>query len=305
MIRPTRALRTSIMLSAVTLICIPAQAMAREQRAQPHPIPAASAQTVEPADPRTRVGRANAAARVEPERTSYFNAIQQYAYTDGALFQIYTAPGQITDIMLQEGEELVGPGPVASGDTVRWIIGDTVSGAGAARRVHILVKPTRADIRTNLIINTNRRTYHLELSATNSTYMAAVSWTYPQDALIALRSAEAERERTAPAAAGIDFSALNFRYRIAGDRPGWRPVRVFDDGRQVFIEFPGDIASGDMPPLFVIGADQAAELVNYRVQGRYMVVDRLFERAELRLGAGNSAKQVRIERERARRRSRS
>src|SRR3546814_19119116 len=83
--------------------------------------------------------------------------------------------------MLQEGEELVGPGPVASGDTVRWIIGDTVSGAGAARRVHILVKPTRADIRTNLIINTKRRTYHLELSATNSTYMAAVSWTYPQD----------------------------------------------------------------------------------------------------------------------------
>ena len=106
-------------------------------------------------------------------------------------------------------------------------------------------------------------------------------------------------------AAGIDFSSLNFRYRIAGDRPGWRPVRVFDDGRQVFIEFPVDIASGDMPPLFVIGADQAAELVNYRVQGRYMVVDRLFERAELRLGAGSSAKQVRIERERARRRSRS
>src|SRR3546814_183388 len=202
------------MLSAVTLICIPAQAMARDQRAQPHAIPAASEQTLEPADPRTRVGRANAAARVEPERTSYFNAIQQYAYTDGALFQIYTAPGQITDIMLQEGEELVGPGPVASGDTVRWIIGDTVSGAGAARRVHILVKPTRADIRTNLIINTNRRTYHLELSATNSTYMAAVSWTYPQDALIALRTAEAERDRTAPVAAGIDFSAFNFRYRL-------------------------------------------------------------------------------------------
>ena len=57
MIRPTRALRTSIMLSAVTLLCIPAQAMAHEQRGQPHAIPAASALTVEPADPRTRVGR--------------------------------------------------------------------------------------------------------------------------------------------------------------------------------------------------------------------------------------------------------
>src|SRR3546814_15915704 len=106
--------------------------------------------------------------------------------------------------------------------------------------------------------------------------MAAVSWTYPQDALIALRTAEAERDRTAPVAAGIDFSALNFRYRIAGDRPEWRPVRVFDDGRQVVIEFPGDIASGVMPPLFVTRADQAAALVKYRVKGRDQVVDPTF-----------------------------
>jgi hypothetical protein len=36
--------------------------------------------------------------------------------------------------------------------------------ARAARaRVHILVKPTRPDIRTNLVINTDRRTYHIEL----------------------------------------------------------------------------------------------------------------------------------------------
>src|SRR3970040_1076365 len=103
MIRPMRALRTSVLLSAATLACLPAHATTRDQRAQSQAIPAA-------------------APRTEPDRTSYFNAIQQYAYTDGALFQIYTAPGQITDIMLQEGEELVGPGPVASGDTVRWII---------------------------------------------------------------------------------------------------------------------------------------------------------------------------------------
>jgi type IV secretion system protein VirB9 len=242
---------------------------------------------------------------VQPERTSYFNAIQQYAYAEGALFQIYTSPGHVTNIMLQEGEELVGPGPVASGDTVRWIIGDTVSGTGLTRRVHILVKPTRADISTNLVINTNRRTYHLELSATTSTYMAAVSWTYPQDALIALRSAEAEAERSAPVAAGIDFSALSFDYRMSGDRPQWRPLRVFDDGRQVFIEFPASIANGDMPPLFVIGADGSAELVNYRVRRRYMVVDRLFDKAELRLGAGRNARQVRIVREIPRSRGRA
>lgn len=249
------------------------------------------------AGPRERVNSANAAARIQPDRSGYMNAIQNYPYADGSLYQVYTAPGQVTDIMLQEGEQLAGTGPVAAGDTVRWIIGDTVSGSGAKLRVHILVKPTRPDIATNLIINTDRRTYHVELRATSKTYMASVSWHYPQDALIALRAARAEQERHAPVASGIDFAALNFRYRIGGDRPDWRPVRVFDDGRQTFIEFAEGIATSDMPPVFVIGDKGAAELVNYRVQGRYILVDRLFAHAELRLGSGAAAKRVSIKRE--------
>ena len=48
-----------------------------------------------------------------------------------------------------------------------------------------------------------------------------------------------------------------------------------------------------MPPLWVIGAEGGAELVNYRIQGNHMVVDRLFAAAELRLG-GETQKKVRI-----------
>lgn len=259
----------------------------------------------EPEDPRRRVGAANVAARVEPTSDGYVNAIQQYPWADGALYQVYAAPGQVTDIALQEGEQLVGPGPVAAGDTVRWIIGDTVSGSGPTARVHILAKPTRPDIATNLIINTDRRTYHLELRATPSTWMASVSWTYPQDQLIALRTAETERARNTPLASGVDIAALNFGYRIDGDRPDWRPVRVFDDGRQVFIEFAEGVERTDMPPLFVTGDTGAAELVNYRVAGRYMIVDRLFSRAELRLASSKREARVSIERESPRRKGRS
>lgn len=258
----------------------------------------------EPSDPRQRVGAANAAARVQPERDGFLNAIQQYPWTDGALYQIYTSPGQVTDITLQEGEQLVGPGPVAAGDTVRWIIGDTISGSGPTARVHILVKPTRPDLATNLVINTDRRTYHLELRATGSTYMASVSWTYPQDQLIALQGRNAAAAAVAPVATGVDVSALNFRYRIEGDRVPWRPARAFDDGRQVFVEFPAGIAQGEMPPLFVTGTAGDAELVNYRVQGRYMVVDRLFAAAELRLGDRRSEQRVRIVRDDGRERRR-
>jgi type IV secretion system protein VirB9 len=260
------------------------------------PLPSRSAEIPEPVDPTTRVAIANAAARVQPGRAGFVNAMQEYPYTDGALYQVYASPGQVTDIALQEGETLAGSGPVAAGDTVRWIIGDTTSGQGPSQRVHILLKPTTKDLTTNLVINTDRRTYHLELRATPGTYMASVSWHYPQDQLIALRGQNAAAQAAQPIASGIDLDALNFRYAIEGDDPPWKPVRAFDDGRQVYIEFPAGIGQGEMPPLFVIGPAGGGELVNYRVSGRHIIVDRLFGAAELRMGDKKSKQVVRITR---------
>ena len=245
-------------------------------------------------DPTLRVARANAAARVEPSRTGYSDAAQIYPFSDGALFQVYAAPGQVTDIVLQEGESLSGTGPVAAGDTTRWVIGDTESGAGATRRVHILVKPTRANLQTNLVVNTDRRTYHIELRATAATYMPSVAWRYPQDEARAAAAAAAAEQAAIPAVA---IENLNFGYRIDGAKPAWRPVRVFDDGRQTFIEFPAQVSQSEMPPLFINAArGRDGELVNYRVNGQRMIVDRLFDTAELRLGDSHGQQKVRIER---------
>ena len=244
----------------------------------------------EKGDPEARVQSANAAARVQPSRADYENAVQVYPYTEGALFQVYTAPGHVTDLTLEPGERLTGSGPVAAGDTARWIIGDTESGSGATRRVHILVKPTRPSLQTNLVINTDRRTYHIELRSTAATYMASVSWRYPQAELLA--SAGASQPAAAePRPEPTEASRL---YRIEGSSPAWRPVRAWDDGRQTFIEFPDSVTRDELPPLFVVGRLRRSELVNYRVRGRHMVVDRLFKVAELRLGEGSSQTRVRI-----------
>ena len=249
----------------------------------------------EPKDPRQRVDQANTAARVQPTRSGYLNAIQVYPFTEGALYQVYAAPGQVTDIALQDGEQLVGSGPVSAGDTVRWIIGDTESGAGAAKKVHILAKPTRPELVTNLLINTDRRTYHLELRSTEKTYMASVSWLYPEDQLIALRRQNVAADAAAPVASGVALDTLRFRYVIDGDTPPWRPLRAFDDGQKVYIEFPYGISQGEMPPLFVIGPEgKTSDLVNYRVRGNHMIVDRLFAAAELRFGEGLFQQRVRI-----------
>ena len=208
-------------------------AEAGQSRGAPHALAfARSAETAaagkpapEPKDPAVRVATANEAARVQPTRDGYINAVQVYPFTEGALYQVYTAPGQVTDIALQESEQLVGSGPVAAGDTVRWIIGDTESGTGPSRKVHILAKPTRPDLMTNLVINTDRRTYLLELRSTEKTYMASVSWQYPQDQLIALRrqNAEAASGGADPERRSISRACGSVTRSRAMMRPGVRP----------------------------------------------------------------------------------
>jgi len=244
------------------------------------------------------VGAANRQAIREPSRRGFVNAVQVYPWSEGAVFRLYTAAETVSDIALQPGETLIS---VAAGDTVRWVIGDTSSGSGAGRRTHILVKPSAPALKTNLIIATDRRVYLLLLESTTGPAMAGLSWTYPADELIALR--RTQENASVGVADGVALERLNFSYTISGDRPSWRPIRTFDDGRQVFIEFPTTLGSGEAPPLFVIGSSGRAELVNYRLRGRYYVVDRLFTVAELRIGEKRQ-QVVRIARTDARRQKR-
>lgn len=242
--------------------------------------------------PTRRVLEAAAEARVQPAREGFINAVQVWPFSAGALYQLYASPGRVTDIALQPGEKLTS---VSAGDTLRWVIGDTTSGAGARSQVHVLVKPTRADLKTNLLIYTDRRLYQLEMTAGPRAWMASLAWSYPQDELTALRAQNAAAEAEAPIASGVQLERLQFRYAISGDKPAWRPVNAFDDGEKVYIQFPAGIAQAELPPLFVVGDEGEAQLVNYRVRSPYYVVDGLFGAAELRLGGKHQAI-VRIER---------
>ena len=246
----------------------------------------------ESADEKVRVTRANQEARVAPTREGYVNAIQVWPFTDGALYQVYASPGRVTVVSLQPGEELV---TVAAGDTVRWIVGDTSSGAGVGLRVSVLVKPTRSGLKTNLVVTTNRRTYLIELTSTEKAWMASVSWDYPKDRMLALQRQAQAAQVAAPVDAGLSLEKIRFRYAITGSNAPWKPMRAFDDGEKVYIQFPGGIAQGELPPLFVIGAQGDGQLVNYRFRSPYYIVDRLFGAAELRLGA-DKGDVVRIER---------
>ena len=281
--------------------------LAESRRAEPVLAPAAAAPAARLAGPVRRptrvhrptprpgtlatIAKANAQARDWPSSGAYVNSALYYDFEPGRLYTIHTSPRFLTAITLKPGEKLISK---AAGDTVRWVLGETEAGSGDAVQVVIFVKPIRPDLRTNIVLTTDQRTYLIDaVSTASSAYTSVLSWNYPQDLA---REAAVQREHAlavaqTQAAAGVATEVavdrLNFRYRIEprGRRPpSWTPVRVFDDGAKTYVEFSADLATRPAPPLFLLGDKDRAELVNYRRKGVYYVVDRLIDRAELRLG---------------------
>jgi len=111
------------------------------------------------------------------------------------------------------------------------------------------VKPTRPDLVSNLVVNTEGVHISLRLRSAEKTYMASVSWQYSADQLISLRRQNANAEAATPIITGVDISRLRFRYAIeATTHHG--VASAFDDGAKAYIEMPSGIAREKAPPLF-------------------------------------------------------
>ncbi len=234
------------------------------------------------------IAAAKAGATTQPTADGFLNAIQYYDYAPGVVYTAITAPGYVTTVALRAGEKLI---TAAAGDTTRWIVENVQSGSGDAAQTLLLVKPRKAGLQTNLLITTDQRVYSLDLTSTDSsTYHTMIAWNYPFGDVVTIRNQVAAQQAVAQAtvATGLDLSKANFNYLILRQKhtptPAWCPLRAFDDGQKTFIQFPPKVTVTEAPPLFVMGRHGDAQLVNYRVKGDWYIVDRLFDKAELRLG---------------------
>lgn len=113
----------------------------------------------------------------EYRRTGEARTIQQSAYVaypyGHSQPTLTCAPLRACVIELEPGEAVLG---LVSGDTERWIIGQTLAGPGGATPL-VVVKPTDHDLTTNLLVTTDRRIYELTLDAPASTRTSpATSW---------------------------------------------------------------------------------------------------------------------------------
>ena len=204
---------------------------------------------------------------------------------------IICSVNHVCDIELQAGETVQN---VAVGDTARWYLQPAQSGSGSEITPHIIVKPTQGGLETNLILTTDKRTYYLTLKSSEKEYVTRISFYYPNDLVQSWNKAtQAKIIKDADKVADTSPDKFDFSYSVSGSA-SFKPERVFSDGTHVYIQMPASLSSGEAPVLTLTDSSGATQLVNYRVLGRYYVVDRLFDKAVLITGNGSNQQKITI-----------
>lgn len=223
-----------------------------------------------------------------------------YAYTAGEVYTVPVEVGAPLDVVLQPGERvhnLVGgdrsPMPDGQDTSPPWEVKEGLSGAGAMARPHVFIAVTKPGLRTGLTITTTKRTYYLECRSVAKSPVRSVRWTYPNDtAALATRL----EPRLLPDPTQPQRYHVPYTIQTSEPRPPWTVRQVVDDGSKTYVIFPPTVTSLDAPLIRLIGPN-GPELVNSRLVGSVLVLDRIIHRAELRLGTGPTAEVVTVQRE--------
>ncbi|MBQ9897447.1 MAG: TrbG/VirB9 family P-type conjugative transfer protein [Synergistaceae bacterium] len=215
-------------------------------------------------------------------------------YPYGEVVPVITCrPLRMTDVALEPGEEIMG---IHAGDTVRCQFSPSQSMKNGMAVAHIVVKPNQPGISTNLLVHTNKRTYNLDFTASDKAeYLRGVAFSYGDSNNLSYlfvngnagssssskkdKKLEDELQETM---GDVDFNGLYTQYTILNNsKVDWAPEAVFDDGNKTYLRMPFRFSE---TPAFYISLDRRETMTNFRVKGRYYIVDRLFDKAYLKIG---------------------
>lgn len=200
----------------------------------------------------------------------------EFKYEPHETYRIFCQDGFVTDIKFQPGERVT---YVGAGDTTRWVIDRSSAGGGALKVEHVYVKPIKKGLSTNIIINTNMRSYQIH-AVSGSRYNPMVSWvveTSREELRRMVRDKEIENMLT------VNAANMHVNYKVSDRSRAWSPVAVFDDGQKTFLKMKPEMKSSTAPVFFVEEKGKTI-LVNYRLAGGYYIVDRIFDTGKLMVG---------------------
>jgi type IV secretion system protein VirB9 len=214
---------------------------------------------------------------------------------------IVCAPLHVCDIELQAGEVVQGAPHV--GDAIRWRISPAISGTDEKKATHLIIKPTEAGLDTNLIIPTDRHTYHIRLVSSTTRYVSSVGFFYPDDPQEgwsdAGKSAKANKDRDAAEMPTVAVNRLNFDYKIkvVHGKPKFKPLRAMDDSYHTYISMSEELPQQEAPVLVGISSSGEEQMINYRLKGNIYVIDGTVAKMAFISGVGRNQQRVELTRD--------
>lgn len=160
----------------------------------------------------------------------------------------------------------------------------------------LFIRPIQIDVTTNMTVITTKRTYQFEITGlafderTNEDLIYSIKFFYPDKEI---------KKPTMAGNAGVNSDTINvkdgfaltniergdiinFNYTMAGDARSIVPIKVFDDGKTTYFQFP---KNNLVVPTFTIVDIYGNETkLNYYIDGDYVAINTIGVQFALRNG---------------------
>lgn len=200
-------------------------------------------------------------------RSYVYNPNEVYRYLGHYMFQGF--------IEFEKGESI---STITMGDPSQWLFEHLGN--------RLFLKPVgEGNSQTNMTVITGKRIYHFELTAKEARgiddkdLIFVAKFVYPGD--------KDKNILQFPKALASDIpdltnlSIYNFSYQYTGE-PSIAPIKVFDNGQFTYFQFSR--VNAEIPAIFSVDNSGFESLVNYRVAGDFVIVEKVGEQFTLRSG---------------------
>ena len=203
-------------------------------------------------------------AEATPGAGNHDSRVRYITHSPGQVYTINTRLRSVTLIELDPGEGIL---TVNAGDTHSFTMEEV------GNQQSFTIKPLVAGARTNVVVETNRRYYFLDVRENSrATPFYAVRIGTAEGA----RRGRTSSPSTVPASPPLTYTTTS-----AGTDHPFAPTRVWDDGRLTHFTFAPD---APIPAIFRADAEGLEHSVNTRANGTTITVTSRSERWVLRYG---------------------
>ena len=210
--------------------------------------------------------------------------IKTLVYNPNEIFHVKFIVGYQSIIEFQQNEEIE---LISFGDPLPWSIKSITK--------RLFIKALDPDVKTNMTIITNKRTYLFEIESNSGDpndiddkMIYVLRFYYPDTDVdipnVIKRSIKLNQKLPTVEKKKIEvetktnFVKGNFNYSYSGVGT-ISPLKVFDDGKTTFFQFN----DGVKPSIFAVNEDGREELLKDKMVGQYIAVDTLESQFSLRL----------------------